>query len=172
MDDDALSCGDCYDIAHDEMDERDICEEHAMTDDPDDLVTWLRVALDEEEAAARVATKDQWIADGTRVTDAAGSTVARMAVPSGLYQQRMADAAHIARHDPARVLREVEAKRQIIGEVLRYEAKIDSEWGCCHDAESIGAGSCPEINPNEIQALRLLAMPYADRPGYRDEWRP
>lgn len=27
--DDALSCGECYDIAHDEMDERETCGLHA-----------------------------------------------------------------------------------------------------------------------------------------------
>jgi hypothetical protein len=26
--DDALSCGECYDIAHDEMDERETCDLH------------------------------------------------------------------------------------------------------------------------------------------------
>jgi hypothetical protein len=46
------------------------------------------------------------------------------------------------------------------------------EWGCCHTAEQIAAGKCPEIRPDEIPALRLLALPYAGKPGYQEEWRP
>lgn len=81
-------------------------------------------------------------------------------------------AAHIARHHPARVLAEVDAKRKLIRRIFEYEAKIDSEWGCCHYAEEIEAGLCSEVNPAEVTALRLLALPYADHPGYREEWRP
>jgi hypothetical protein len=80
------------------------------------------------------------------------------------------NAEHIARWDPARVLAEVEAKRRILDVILAYEAKIDGEWGCCHSADAIGAGRCPEIDPNEIHALRLLAQPYAGWPGWREEW--
>lgn len=71
-----------------------------------------------------------------------------------------------------RVLAEVEAKRRLIDDVLLYEAKIDSEWGCCHNADEIASGECEEISPSEVPALRLLALPYADQPGYREEWRP
>lgn len=79
---------------------------------------------------------------------------------------------HIARHDPARVLREVEAKRRIIDDALRYEARIDGEWGCSHDPDEIAAGVCPYIPPDEIDALRLLALSYANHPSYRQEWAP
>jgi hypothetical protein len=52
---------------------------------------------------------------------------------------------HIARHDPARVLADVEAKRRIV------------EW----DAEQ----------PVDRGVLNILASVYADHPDYREEWR-
>ncbi|WP_329336138.1 DUF6221 family protein [Streptomyces sp. NBC_01352] len=82
------------------------------------------------------------------------------------------EAEHIADWDPARVLREIDAKQRLLGKVFAYEAKIDGEWGCCHDADEIAAGQCPEIQPKDITALRLLALPYVDKPGYREEWAP
>lgn len=135
----------------------------------EDLVQWLRAQLDEDETTARRATVRQagggvWAYDGSDVQAESGLGVARRIVP--------VHGEHIARHDPARVLREIDAKRQLMERIFRYEAKIDGEWGCCHDAEEIEAGQCEETPPDEIEALRLLALPYADREGYREEWRP
>jgi hypothetical protein len=56
------------------------------------------------------------------------------------------DAVHIARHDPARVLAECEAKRRIV------------EWY----GEEPG-----RVGP----ALGMLAAVYADHPEFREEWR-
>ena len=61
-----------------------------------------------------------------------------------------------------RGLAEVDAKRSIAG----LHMPID--------------GLCPECRyrrpntpaPAPCPTLRLLALPYADRPGYRAEWRP
>jgi hypothetical protein len=68
---------------------------------------------------------------------------------------------HIARWDPARVLREVEAKRRIVDWVVGAQA---------------AAGEPPGFDPADAEALthavRLLALPYADRPGYDEAWRP
>jgi hypothetical protein len=55
-------------------------------------------------------------------------------------------------HQTARVLAECEAKRQIVeacAEVLAYDA---------------------EALPQDV--LRFLALPYADHPDYREEWKP
>lgn len=73
--------------------------------------------------------------------------------------------------EPSRALAEVDAKRQQIEQVLNYEALGDGECGCCHEGEQIGAGLCPMINPDEIPALRLLALPYAGHPDYDESWR-
>jgi len=80
-------------------------------------------------------------------------------------------AGHIARHDPARVLREIEAKRRIISKVFDYEAKIDGEWACGHTPAQIEAGLCPEAQDKDLLVLQLLAMPYADHPNFQGAWR-
>jgi len=63
--------------------------------------------------------------------------------------------------DPARVLREIDSKRQMLD---RYEELR---------AESKKSGLIGDVT-EEYQdfLLRLLALPYADRPGYREEWAP
>lgn len=69
---------------------------------------------------------------------------------------RTADGAHIVRHDPARVLREVEAKRRLLAACAEYD-----------DCPAGMSGSGLAYHVEE-----LLALPYADHPDYRDEWRP
>jgi hypothetical protein len=108
----------------------------------DDLVTFLRVRLAEDEAAARA-----WLPFGN--PDAAARD-------------------HVARHDPARVLREVDAKRRIIEaaeDASGIDAQLDGQLRVGRRDEAI------EPYVGDV-ILRALALPYADRPDYRDEWRP
>lgn len=65
---------------------------------------------------------------------------------------------HIVRHDPARILREVEAKREIVRQADLY--LCDSGPGCGYRTK------------HGHSVLRLLALPYDDHPDYREEWRP
>ena len=60
----------------------------------------------------------------------------------------IADSGHMQRFTPARMLAECAAKRRIVDL---------SVHGCGDDYERV---------------QRALAMPYADRPGYRAEWTP
>ncbi|MFI2663254.1 DUF6221 family protein [Micromonospora carbonacea] len=112
----------------------------------DNLITWLPAQLDDDERVAR-----QLIAS-----------------PGGFYIEAetedtdlMAAGAHVHRWSPARALAEVEAKRRIID--LHPAAGLRSAPESC--------GSCVSY-PGPCDTLRLLALPYADRPGYREEWRP
>lgn len=76
------------------------------------------------------------------------------------------------RYPADRMLAECDAKRRIIelhGPIDRYDTDScrecsDSGWAGCVDGHSRVALPCP--------TLRLLALPYSDRPGYRPEWRP
>lgn len=63
---------------------------------------------------------------------------------------RSGPALHIARHDPARVLAECEAKRAIVEEAT-------------HPQTSSVEG---------YNILRILAVAHADHPDYDEEWRP
>lgn len=73
------------------------------------------------------------------------------------------EARHIARHDPARVLREVDGIRQIIHKAVQYQQDGASPGGNVFGYHATGM----------FTALRHIAEArYADRPGYRDRWRP
>ena len=65
------------------------------------------------------------------------------------------------RYSPARVLAECEAKRRM---VRHAQHVLDQAWQ---------DGALRAVNEfNATMPLRLLALPYADHPDYREEWRP
>jgi hypothetical protein len=73
---------------------------------------------------------------------------------------------HIARHDPARVLAEVAAKRRLMNHAIYM-----TQWTDEHQA----GVSEHEIRMMRIageHVLRLVASPYADHPDYRHGWFP
>lgn len=127
----------------------------------DELVTWLRACLDEDERAAKAATGRDWYwsndapAPAKYMLAADDGQIVLPIAPSDVWPQK-ADAEHIVRHDPARVLREVEAKRRILD--------MDDRQ--------------PVLYPDDEAAvalqdvLKMLALVYASRDGYREEWRP
>ena len=134
-----------------------------------DLVEWLLAQLDEDERIARAAggrSEQAWEADLSG-KDPAGlpswpvavryvtdgrlrGAVANLPVTNERSEDRMV---HIAAHDPARVLREIDAKRRTLGRILSHAAVMGQD----------------DVHED---VLRLLALPYADRSGYREEWRP
>ena len=77
------------------------------------------------------------------------------------------DVGHIARHDPARVLREVGAKRRIVD-----DHAPDFDFYCQADS------TCKDPNDPDLREqmpcryMRWLAAPYDDHPDYRSEWKP
>jgi hypothetical protein len=123
----------------------------------DDLVVWLRAQLDADAARAEAAPCGPWSvdvsgsivdADGGRVIPSVGG--ARDGHPVRWPEGPVVE--HVVGHDPARVLREIDALRQIVD---RYA------WLREHgDTGGIG------------WVLQVLALPYNDRPGYLDSWRP
>lgn len=124
-----------------------------------------RIAEDEAVARAVVATdysKGRWQWESNRLDPYRSALVNdrdAVVLPSkhdDVYPSWMV-ADHIARHDPARVLAECEAKRRIVEEV--YPA-LELEFGGAYRGE-----------PATL-LLQLLALPYADHPDFREEWRP
>lgn len=67
---------------------------------------------------------------------------------------------HAARHDPARVLREIEAKRRIL-----YLAVQLPKVTASTDMFDNNRDAWREV-------IKQLSVSYTDRPGYREEWRP
>ena len=133
--------------------------------EPGSLVAFLRARLDKDEAVAR-RVKSSWrqvgetgvivASDGGRAEECANGNW------TGIAE-------HIVRHDPPRVLAEVESKRRIIElHALEYRERPERVLGEADDpfcAECSGEGF-------PCETLRLLALPYADHPDYREEWRP
>lgn len=148
----------------------------------DDLATFLRERLDEDQEAAERTQPGPWIAVPAampgemeirhQMRDGRPDVAAAVATTHGLYCSGV-DAAHIARHDPARVLAEVKAKRRIV----ELHAHRDGPHECPEwkwrdpdhpedpwETETGWAAAC--------LTLRLLASVYAEHPGYRSEWAP
>jgi hypothetical protein len=121
-----------------------------------DLIDWLRAQFDVDERVARAAQDlERDVFDGTGVIVMHAATGTRSVTLSS------AVAIHIADHDPARVLREVAAGRELlrIYEEARdyYRRNVQAPAG-----ELTGL----------LTAIKLLAAgSFSDRPGYREEWR-
>jgi hypothetical protein len=160
---------------------------------PTTLAAWLLAQLDEDEAVAVAAghegshwigpAADGWGAGMVEATDGPTHDVGIVVYDEGRPSE--AQAAHIARHDPARVLAQVAAVRAV---VEWHEARED----CCEefygplviDAEpevSAGTDAFGQLTMRRsigtqrylgCVTLRALAAPYADRAGYDPAWAP
>lgn len=146
----------------------------------DDLVEFLRARLDEDERAAKAATPGPWRHDESKHWRKPGTSWFEEAVfagPSGEEatcvagtgetddRQSMRDAAHIALNDPARVLREVEAKRRLL-EWHRKPTMVEFSNGTYRTM------GCRCYDGWPCSTMRLLALPFDYHPDYRADWRP
>lgn len=108
-----------------------------------DLIAYLRARFDEEDAIALTACGDP---------DCGVWAASENDVDFDQYKVggiRPATAAHIARHDPARVLRDIAAKRRIVD-------------------------YCDDWRRDEFETgpiLELLVLSYMDREDFREEWK-
>lgn len=133
----------------------------------DPIVVFLRARLDEDEKAARWAVWDsdlrrRGLAETWELVRAGfeGRRLQIQArygslkpVPVVEFDNAIFDhlrAEHIVRHDPVRVLREVESKRKLIDEIL-----VECEVGMLNPMRGIYG-----------KTLRLLARPYSDHDDF------
>jgi hypothetical protein len=143
------------------------------------LAEFLLARIAEDEDAAKGPLTQKWFAVGTEFPDddSHPSEMLRGYVDSqGLAVTEDGDGPsvwHIARHDPARVLAECEAKRRIVElhgvcEADELDALI---WAQGFDAcrVCVSGGNVRALYP--CPTLRVLALPYADRVDYQPEWR-
>ncbi|MFC9269138.1 DUF6221 family protein [Streptomyces zhihengii] len=132
-----------------------------------DLPAFLRARLDEDETAACAAGAEgnDWYtaAPGTAVHSEKSPHLLLLADPEARLDSDSADrlAAHAARHDPARVLREVETARQI----LRWYEQPEEH-------EALSRFTTNMQRDVLEQVLRHLASSHAGHPDYRESWRP
>lgn len=143
-----------------------------------ELVDFLRARLDEEAALVEGATPGPWwynprkqwldpeafekydLAKGEEFVGYGGPhpfTGAVCATGPASHSQSMADAAHIARFaNPARVLADIEAKREVVRLAER-----------AHDYhETFMSGFAAALE----QALRMFARAYRDHPDFDPAW--
>ncbi|MFD5065445.1 DUF6221 family protein [Streptomyces sp. NPDC058394] len=134
----------------------------------DDLVQFLRDRLDEDEKMAGAASESPWsVANGDYAKLVYGADQSAV-LCGGCWGGEASvfestdDVLHIVRHDPARVLAVVEAKRAAISHYEKLRSFAEKE----HREEYILAEDVAAT------VIKMLVLPYADHPGYRDDWRP
>ncbi|MGZ4615214.1 MAG: DUF6221 family protein [Actinomycetes bacterium] len=118
-----------------------------------------RLAEDELTATAAIEQSPEWRAfyDYRDVKDDTGVYV----VAADTAHPTLEQAAHIARNDPARVLRDVESKTRM---VARYRADLEDP----DIADNVKGARLERM----LYICRLLAEVYADHEDFREEWRP
>jgi len=123
---------------------------------------FIAARLDEDEAAARVATEGPWSFVGY---DDSGWAVVANDEHEIVSRSGSDDATHTALHDPSRVLREVQAKRDLLAHAERSLADADK-------LETIGAQPADvfTIRAPAEWTLSILAAPYSGHPDYNPEW--
>jgi hypothetical protein len=148
-----------------------------------DLMTWLRVELDEDERALQQALVSEapdevwWKDEDDRGPSCLSISIAgpkrfrRVWSPGGDDELLewgwvvASNAQQLFSLDQVRErLADVNAKRCVLD---AYEMWADSDDDD-HEHAQTAADSANAL----LVAVRLLALPYADRPGYREEWRP
>lgn len=137
------------------------------------LTEFLLARIAEDEADAKFAgdggREVEWRAEERGEHDAVwrvmavcgGWPLAPDVDGTGDWRFNVAHAQHIGRHDPARVLAECEAKRQIVD--LHHEY-----LGVCTHCVQVGAEHDRESWP--CPTLRALAAVHADHPDYDRAW--
>lgn len=140
----------------------------------DDLIAFLNARYDEDaETATAAAGNCQPDPDWAVIPDDRGSAIIR---DSGggvvVYDEgspSLDEARHIARHDPARVFADVEAKRRILAlhPMSDYPGRPDRFEDYC---DGCGSREYPVTWP--CDTVRLLALPFSGHPDYQEAWRP
>jgi hypothetical protein len=149
------------------------------------LVEFLEARLAEDEAVARAAIRDVidsvsrevesgdgiWTA-GTAYDERQVQGIDILIYDEGSHSAEQAQ--HIARHDPARVLREVEAKRTIVAEHRPYHVTTRNDgldWDYKRCVECTPPDDLP-IDASYYPCLTLcrLASIYFEHPDYNQEW--
>jgi len=145
----------------------------------DELVAWLGVQLDEDERIARAAceyAEAEWRLDEDGATVLWWPPEPRVAekerekglpVVSDRWRGQAIEssgariAPHVAEWDPARVLREIDAKRQ----ALAHYARVCQLTKDGDEAYLLAEGAV-------AKQIQIMATAYDHRPGYKESWRP
>ena len=145
-----------------------------------DLVAFLTARLDEDVAAASAAwapggppplsSEPEWLVqrDGDSAFTVYADVMLTLQKPvADMWTQGSAD--HVARHDPARVLREVDAKRGILERYLQQYG-YDLPDGA-HDGRDPDERATDEaVKDTLLSIVQGAAAVYRDHPDYDPAW--
>lgn len=126
----------------------------------DDLAAFLRACLDKDE---EIATWARGTIPVRRPGDGSGNVR-----PLRRADEQTRDL-YSAIFRPERVLAEVEAKRRILDEHATTQTNAIGDGMRVVDVDV--CRTCSNKHGVPCTTLRLLALPYADVDGYREEWR-
>lgn len=150
----------------------------------DEMARFVRARQDDDEAvakeAARALARSEWESDGHHVLAPARPMFPQLPLTGEIGSEM---SAHIALHDPARVLREVEAKRKRLGLYLEAKETLAAALKKAppeDDPATAHSYARERINANQASgrftalemSVRLDAVVWGDHPDYRQEWRP
>lgn len=130
----------------------------------DTIVDFLHARIDKDERVASRAARGPWSSFDTDLIGTDG------VIHDGAYGEPLAvaDARHIVRWDPIRVLRECGAKRRIIAAHPSDAYADEPTIRFCMTCASSSWGR-PLAFP--CPTLCALAQPYADHPDFQEAWR-
>lgn len=148
----------------------------------DDLVAFIEARLRGDQEAAEAIDVPDWRAASSWMRE----LIEPLPSQKRLYDGRFPliteeDVEHIARHDPARVLREVAAHRRLLADIVAQQHWLNDRYyrGCSAFAEALHP-DLPDLptgrpcscgrDADVERRLRLLAAIWSDSPGFRTEW--
>ena len=148
-----------------------------------ELVAFLEARLAEDEAVARAATDGGY---GWRLTDlpganevwadrdASGHDAFMVATTCTTLNPNPAergyrDAAHVARHDPARVLREVTAKRATLARCAAIIADVENDHSTSQSPDYYNGEANRADDARDT--LHEMAAVFEDHPDFQEQWR-
>lgn len=136
------------------------------------MVAFIKARLEEDEAIAETAGGREPQGEWEQVDPE--RRPGRVDCDSGYvvtYDEGSPDegqAPHIARHDPARVLREVEAKQRIVDDYRITATACRNVTG--PEVDSPGYAAMCAGRDALKSCVTLLAAVWSDHPDYRQEW--
>lgn len=132
----------------------------------DGLIEFVRARLDGHERLARECPFTEWEASGpspgeTYLVGRSGPrSAAHLAKPVTFHDPTAASLRHAAHHDPAHVLRQVQAHRAILDAYEQREAESLHPRGEVFGYHATGL----------LLAMRHLASIWSDHPDFQQEW--
>ncbi len=124
------------------------------------IIDFINARLDEDEKAAKAATPSPWNlrlheADDKIMTESGDALIDAKSYEEVVIEVSDEDLSHISRHDPARVLREVAAKREVLDVCKHVHGHVSGNETADNLAESV---------------LMSLANAWSTHADFKPEW--